>query len=129
MSPRLKADKRDADQTKNMKAALAELAKLLKNAKVVKKDLDAATKLARKDSLAKIATAKDFRDTALAKQFASLYAWEQSGQKFLTSMKAVVAPFPYPKPPAAIADLTVTFDSIKETVELSGAMKKTLARL
>lgn len=125
----LKLDKREADATKNMKAALAELAKLMKSVKPVLKDLDTATKLATKQNLAKASTAKEYRDKVLVKQLAALNSWEATGQKFVTSMNAVVAPFPFPKSPAALADVTVTYDSVKESVRLCGEMKKTLGRL
>lgn len=125
----LKAAKRDAEQTADMKAALGALAKLMKDAKVVMKDLDKATKAANKATLAKYPDSKAYRDSVLTKQLASLRMWEQNGTKFVTSMTKVVAPFPYPKSPAALADVTVTFDSVKNYLEYYGTMKKELDKL
>lgn len=125
----LKESKREADAATNMKAALAALEKLLKDAKTVMRDLDKATKAANKATLAKYPTGKNYRDTVLTKQLASLQKWEQNATAFLASMAKVVPPFKFPKSPAALADTTVTYDSMTNYLHYYGEMKKQLAAL
>jgi hypothetical protein len=121
---------RDPEAAVNMKTTLSALSKLVKNAKVVLKDLDKATKEAgNKATLAKYATGKDYRDKVLTKQLASVRAWDQNCAAFMTSMSQVVPPFPYPKPTGAGVDETVTYDSIKNYMHYYSEMKKDLDQL
>ena len=125
----LKTGQRDAQQTTDMKAALAALAKLTKDASVVLKDLDKAAKDAgNKQTLAKYATGKEYRDKVLVKQLASVVAWDQNGTKFVTSMTKVIPPFLYPKPAGGV-DETVTHDSVTTFQHYHAEMKKALAQL
>jgi hypothetical protein len=126
----LKSGQRDPAAATAMKDALSTLSKLIKDAKLVLKDLDKATKEAgNKQTLAKHATGKAYRDTVLTKQLASLRTWEQNSTKFMTSMSKTVPPFPYPKPVQPPVDETVTYDSIKNFLHYYGEMKKELAKL
>lgn len=122
---------RDPRKAAEMKTSLSELSKLMKNAKVVLKDLDKATKDAsNKANLAKYATGKQYRDTVLTKQLASVRAWDQNCTAFITSMSQIVAPIAlYPKPTGQGVDETVTYDSIKNYLHYYGEMKKGLDQL
>jgi hypothetical protein len=125
-----KAKDRDAAKATKMKDALSLLSKLLKDAKIVLRDLDKATREAgNKQNLDKYATGKEYRDKILAKQLASLRAWEQNGTKFITIMNGLVPPFPFPKPGKPPVDETVTYDSVTNFLHYYGEMKKELAKL
>ncbi|HKC28705.1 MAG TPA: hypothetical protein VKB75_11905 [Jatrophihabitans sp.] len=126
----LKSAKPDPAQAAEMKTALSTLSKMMKDAKLVLKDLDKATREAgNKATLAKYATGKEYRDKVLAKQLTSVRAWDQNCTKFIASMTKVVVPFPYPKPTGAGVDETVTFNSAKNFVQYYDEMKKGLAQL
>ena len=125
-----KDSKRSPEQSTTMKAALATLGKMAKDAKLVLKDLDKATKEANKQALAKYATGKEYRDKVLVKQHASVRTWEQNGTKFVAQMSKVVPPFPFPKATSAQGvDETVTVDSAKNFSHYLAEMQKSLAKL
>lgn len=120
---------RSAEQKANMKAALTPLSALVKNAKLVLKDLDKATKAASKQALAKYPSGKDYRDKVLTKQLASVRTWDQDGAKFLAAMAKVVPPFQFPKGDPQGVDEKVTFESVQTYAHYFGEMQKSLAKL
>jgi hypothetical protein len=126
----LKDKKRTPEHVAAMKPALTTLAKMAKDAKVVLKDLDKATKDAgRKDVLAKYATGKEYRDKVLVKQLASVRTWDQDCAKFIASIGKCVPPFPFPAGVPGAVDEKVTYEAMKNYQHYFDEMQKELAKL
>lgn len=124
----LKTANVEAAQKAQMKEALIALTKLGKDAKIVLKDLDKATKDAgNKTTLAKYKTGKEYRDKVLSKQLASVRAWDQNCNKFMTSIAKVVPPFGYPNNRGV--DETATYGAVKNFQHYYDEMSKGLAKL
>ena len=123
----LKTSTVDAGAKAQMKEALTALAKMGKDAKIVLKDLDKATKAADKATLAKYKTGKEYRDKVLSKQLASVRTWDQNCNKFMTSMAKVVPPFGYPNNRGV--DETATYGAVKNFQHYYDEMSKGLAKL
>jgi hypothetical protein len=126
----VKDKKRTPEHVAAMKPALTTLAKMTKDAKVVVKDLDKATKnAANKDVLAKYATGKEYRDKVLVKQLASVRTWDQDCAKFIASINKCVPPFLFPAGAPGGVDEKVTYESMKTYQHYFDEMQKELAKL
>jgi hypothetical protein len=123
--------KRTPEQIAAMKAALAALTKMTANAKSVNKDLiKAAMAVKDQQTLAKYATAKDYRDKVLVKQFTSARAWDAEAAKFSQNMVNVLKmkEYKYPKNKGASLDETVTWDSVQLYIKHMNELKLALAQ-
>ncbi|MDP9091886.1 MAG: hypothetical protein M3N95_02835 [Actinomycetota bacterium] len=118
----------DAAQKQKLKNAIAAIEKLTKDAKVVAKDLEACGREASDAALlAKFATAKQFRDTVVAKRLASSKAFDQNAHQFLLSMKGILGSNMYPG--MRDADPKVTVDSLANFSSYYNEMRIGLAKL
>jgi hypothetical protein len=118
----------DAAQKQKLKAAIAAIEKLTKDAKVVAKDLEACGKEAGDAALlAKCATGKAYRDTVVAKRLASSKAFDQGAHQFLLGMKGVLGGSMYPG--MREPDAKVTVDSLTNFSSYYNEMRIGLAKL
>jgi hypothetical protein len=103
---------------------------MMKDAKIVLKDLDKATRDANKQNLAKYPTAKDYRDKVLAKQLSSVHAWQKYGGTFMKSMNESAMPLaPFPGAKESQIDQKATWGAIKDYQHYHGELTKGLAKL
>lgn len=79
----------------HMKVALGALSKMIKDAKLVRKDVDKLAKEASPAVLSKYKTGKEYRDKVLRKRLASARSWNQNADKFVAEMAKVLDGFPF----------------------------------
>jgi hypothetical protein len=119
---------RSKEQVAAMKAVLAALTKMGKDAKALRSDITKIGKSAGDQKvLAAHPTAKSYRDKVLVKQLAGLKKWAQTGAEFEKEMKTVVPPFRHPN--AKGVDEVVTYDSVTNFVARYKQMNDALAKL
>jgi hypothetical protein len=118
----------DEKQKQSLKAAIAGIAQLTKDAKVVLKDLNTCAKEAGNTAfLAKYPSGKEYRDKVVVKRLASAKAFDQNGGKFLLNLMNVLGSSMYPG--MHEADPKVTVDSVKGFSSYYNKMRIELAKL
>jgi hypothetical protein len=119
---------KDEKVKKGLKAASAGLTELLKDAKVVLKDLNALGKdTGNATLLAGHATGKEFRDKVVAKRLASSKAFEQKAAKFTNGVMSILGGNLYPQ--MSDVDVKVSMASLKNFAHYYNEMRIGLAKV
>lgn len=113
----------------HMKLALGALSKMIKDAKLVRKDIDKLAKEASPTALAKYKTGKEYRDQVLRKRLASAKSFHQNSDKFVAEMAKVLDGFPFVTVQEGGVDEKATFGYVQDFQHYYAAMDKGLSSL
>jgi hypothetical protein len=117
----------DAKQKAQLKKISAMALKLVKDAKVVIKDLHTLGMESNDKLFDKFATGKEYRDKHVAKRLASSRALDTNATTFVSSLNSVIGGGLWPG--MKTVDPQVTVDSLKEFSRRFGEMRMELGRV